>query len=122
MYWLPSEYSKKIKREIELLRKEDENITPLIYYQNVEIDENDWIVMCPHCKTVINPYEPTDNRMKYLFNFDARMNGNLRYHSILIDASQELINLLDEMSESTPHTCQDGWVESKNQVIQFINE
>lgn len=114
VYWLPSEYSRLIKSEIELLRKDDNNITPLIYYQDVEIDKSDWTVMCPHCKTVINPYEPIDNRMKYLLNFDARMNGNLKYHSILIDASQDLINLLDKMSESTPHTCQGGWVESEN--------
>lgn len=111
---LPGEYSKQIKREIELLRKKDSNLTPLIYYQDVEKNESDWTVMCPHCKTVVNPYEPDDNRMGYLFDFDGRMNGSLQYHPILIDARQELINLLGEMSESTPHAYHGGWIESKN--------
>lgn len=114
LYSLPNEYSKQIKEEVEFLRKKDINITSLIYYRDVGIEESDWTVMCPHCKNVIHPYEPEDKRMDYLFDFGGRMNGNLRYHSILIDAGQELINLLGEGAESNPHAYHGGWIESKN--------
>ncbi|MFV0362737.1 MAG: hypothetical protein ACK5LL_06570 [Suipraeoptans sp.] len=114
LYSLPSECSKQIKREINLLRKKNMDITPLIYYQNIEIEESNWTVMCPYCKDVIDAYEPDNKRMGYFFDFDWRMNGNLRYHSILIDAGQELINLLGEMSEPNPHAYYSGWIESKN--------
>lgn len=114
LYTLPSECSKQIKKEIELLRKKDISITSLIYYQHVEIDESNWTVMCPHCKAVIKPYEPDNKRMDYLHDFGGRMNGNLRYHSILIDAAQELIDLLGEMSEPNHHAYDSGWLESKN--------
>lgn len=114
LYALPCEYSQQIKREVNLLIKKDIDITPLIYYQNVEIEKSNWTVMCPHCKTVIDPYEADNKRMGYLYDFGGRMNGNLRYHSILIDAGQELINLLGEMSEPNPHAYHSGWLESKN--------
>lgn len=115
IYSLPSEYAKQIKRVVATLKEKNTKITPLIFYQDIELEENDWTVMCPHCSTVINKYEPDDNRIDYLFDLNNRMNGNLRYHTLLIDADQELINLLGVGYEfNVPHVCFGGWIESKN--------
>jgi|GEM_PF-4092458 len=115
IYSLPSEYTKQIKRVVATLSEKDTKITPLIFYQDIESEENDWTVMCPHCRNVINKYEPDDNRMDYLFDLNNRLNGNLQYYTLLIDANQEIVNLLAESYESNvPHVCFGGWVESKN--------
>lgn len=114
VYSLPGEYPRQIKRTVNKLREKNMNITPLVFYQDIETEENDWTVMCPHCRNVINKYEPEDHRMGYFFDLDNRRNGNLQYHTILIDANQELINLLDASSEAVPCVCYGGWVELKN--------
>jgi hypothetical protein len=114
VYLLPNEYSKQIKRIVHTLREKNTNITPPVFYQDIETGENDWTVMCPHCRNVINKYEPEDHRMRYSFDLDNRKNGNLQYHTILIDANQALINLLDASLEAAPCVCYGGWVELKN--------
>lgn len=118
LHLLPGTYCRQIKKEVEGLRKEDTGVTPLIYYQDVEAGENNWTVMCPHCKGVIHPYEPEDKRMDYLLDFNGRMNGNLRYHPVLTDADQELIDLLDAGVEFNPHACYAGWGEVESKIVQ----
>lgn len=118
IYSLPTEYSKQLKKEVNELRKNDSRITPLIFYQDVNAQENDWTVMCPYCNAVINKYEPEDNRSAYIPEPENRINGNLQYHPILIEASQKLINLLNESFEANCScVCYGGWVESKNMQL-----
>jgi hypothetical protein len=114
IYQLSAEYVRQVKQEVIKLRKSNIKITPLIFYQDVEQEESGWTVMCPCCNSVIDQYSPEDNRMQYLFDKINRENGNLEYHSILINADQDLINLLNESYESnSPHVCYAGWVELK---------
>lgn len=114
IYQLSAEYVRQVKQEVIKLRKSNDKITPLLFYQNVELEENGWTAKCPYCNNVIDQYSPEDDRMQYLFDKINRENGNLEYYSILIDADQDLINLLNESYESnSPHVCYAGWVELK---------
>ncbi len=113
IYSIPKNYIKQIKQEVNKLKEANSKITPLIFYQNIECEEDDWTVMCPYCNSVIHKYYLEDKRMDYLHTMDSRISGDLHYHSVFIDADQVLINRVDDGGEFSPHSCLAGWTESK---------
>lgn len=121
IYSLPREYSNQLKKAVNTLRRRNTNISPLVFYKDVELDEKGWTVMCPHCKHVINKYELNDNRMMHLFDTESRMNGNLLYYPMWINASQKLINLLNGGCEATPYVCCGGWIDTKDKTNGIEN-
>lgn len=98
-----------IAKFIANLRVEDGSITPVIIHFRRGRQSGIPVACCPYCNAGRREQYLDDDRSRYLFSIQSRLNGELEYYAIELNVDQETLSYLYQGFEANDHTTETGW-------------
>ncbi|NHA03244.1 hypothetical protein G7092_05545 [Mucilaginibacter sp. HC2] len=109
LYHIKGDTANLIGNFVDVLRQNDETITPVSFRFSNTIQENYCASSCPYCDALQGNYYVNDKRIDLLHSLECRMDGNLSYYAIGLNIDQYLLKCLYAGAEVCDHSTFGGW-------------